>query len=208
MAEAMRQGRKGFGPLDHGCEDDDEDYGDEDGQEDDEDDEEDDEDGDAELDEAARMMLMMEEQEKMYIQQQMLEREYLKAAAANGHHIANGGTLPTAAQLKMLQNHMDELEDDLVDEKIIGNGGVEDEGDDLILAGGDGTARNGSAYKKLVMGESGYSPAANGHNQSQVDVKTWVEWYLIQEDHDFMVDVDHSFVTDKFNLIKIRELCG
>jgi|LauGreDrversion4_2_1035121.scaffolds.fasta_scaffold272562_1 hypothetical protein len=61
----------------------------------------------------------------------------------------------------------------------------------------------------MVMGESGYSPGvANGHNQSQIDVKTWVEWYLIQEDHDYMVEVDRSFVTDKFNLIKLRELCG
>jgi hypothetical protein len=62
MAEAMRKGRKGFGPMD-GEEEDDE-YGDEDGQDEDEDDEE----GDAELDEAARMMLMIEEQEKMYLQ--------------------------------------------------------------------------------------------------------------------------------------------
>ena len=204
MAEAMRQGRKGFfGPVDG--QEDDPDYGDEDGHEEDEEDE-DEEDDDAELDEAAKMMLMMEEQEKMYIQQQRLEREYLKAAAANGSIVGNGASMPTAAQLKMLQNHMDELEDELVDEKMIANG---DDEDDLILAGAAGAAPTESAYKKMVMGESGYSPTAgNGHSQSQIDVKTWIEWYLIQEDHDFMVEVDKSFVTDKFNLIKIRELCG
>ena len=109
----------------------------------------------------------------------MLEREYLKAAAAAGQHPINGGTLPTAAQLKMLQNHMDELEDDLVDEKIIANGGVEDEDDDLILAGAAGAAPTESAYKKMVMGESGYSPGTAGGGHSQIDVKTWIEWYLI-----------------------------
>jgi hypothetical protein len=32
----------------------------------------------------------------------------------------------------------------------------------------------------MVIGESGYSPGtagAGGH--SQIDVKTWIEWYLI-----------------------------
>ena len=136
MAEAMRQRGRGFGPMDNGEDDeyeDDEDYGEDDQHEQGEDDDE--EDVDAELDEAARMMLMMEEQEKLYLHQQMLEREYLKAAANAGQHPINGSTLPTVAQLKMLQNHMDELEDDLVDEKIVANGGVEDEEDDLILAG-------------------------------------------------------------------------
>ena len=71
---------------------------------------------------------------------------------------------------------MDELEDDLVDEKIIANAAGDDEEDDLILAGAAGAAPTESAYKKLVMGESGYSPAG-GH--SQLDVKTWIEWYLI-----------------------------
>lgn len=61
----MRQGRKGFGPLDN---DDEDDYGDEEGHEDDDEEEDEDLDGDAELDEAAKMMLMMEEQEKMYLQ--------------------------------------------------------------------------------------------------------------------------------------------
>lgn len=55
---------------------------------------------------------------------------------------------------------MNELEDDLVDEKIV-NGGAEDE-DDLILAGAPDADPNESAYKKLVMGESGYSPANAG----------------------------------------------
>ena len=106
----------------------------------------------------------------------MLEREYLKAAAANGQISGNGANMPTAAQLKMLQNHMDELEDDLVDEKMIAN----EEDDDLILAGAAGAAPTESAYKKMVMGESGYSPlAGQGHSQSQIDVKTWIEWYLI-----------------------------
>jgi hypothetical protein len=65
MAEAMRQGRKGFGPMDN---DDEDDYGDEEGHEDDDEEDDEDLDGDAELDEAAKMMLMMEEQEKMYLQ--------------------------------------------------------------------------------------------------------------------------------------------
>jgi hypothetical protein len=139
----------------------------------------------------------------------MLEREYLKAAAAAGQHPINGGTLPTSAQLKMLQNHMDELEDDLVDEKIMPNGLVDDDEDDLILANAAGAAPTESAYKKMVIGESGYSPGTAGAGgNSQIDVKTWIEWYLIQEDHDFMVEVDHSFITDKFNLIKLQELCG
>jgi hypothetical protein len=75
---------------------------------------------------------------------------------------------------------MDELEDDLVDEKMIANAGGDDEDDDLILAGAAGAAPTESAYKKMVMGESGYSPLAGpGHSQSQIDVKTWIEWYLI-----------------------------
>ena len=45
----------------------------------------------------------------------------------------------------MLQNHMDELEDDLVDEKVV-NEGADDE-DDLILAGAAGAAPTESAYK-------------------------------------------------------------
>ena len=107
----------------------------------------------------------------------------------------------------MIQNHMDELEDDLVDEKIV-NEGADDE-DDLILAGAAGADQTESAYKKMVMGESGYSPInGEGHGQSQIDVKTWIEWYLIQEDHDFMVEVDRTFITEKFNLVKIREVCG
>ena len=61
----------------------------------------------------------------------------------------------------------------------------------------------------MVMGESGYSPInGEGPGSSQIDVKSWIEWYLIQEDHDFMVEVDRTFITDKFNLVKIREVCG
>lgn len=97
---------------------------------------------------------MMEEQEKMYLQQQILEREYLKAAAAAGQPIANGSTLPSAAQLKLLQKHMDELDEDIVDDKILAGGVAgEEEDDDLILAGAAGAAPTESAYKKLMMGE-------------------------------------------------------
>ena len=65
----------------------------------------------------------------------------------------------------MLQNHMDELEDDLVDAKLVN--GVGDDEDDLILAGDPGAAPNESAYKKMVIGESSYSPVnAGDHGQS------------------------------------------
>ena len=61
----------------------------------------------------------------------------------------------------------------------------------------------------MVMVESGYSPInGEGHGSSKIDVKSWIEWYLIQEDHDFMVEVDRTFIIDKFNLVKIREVCG
>jgi hypothetical protein len=75
----------------------------------------------------------------------------------------------------MLQNHMDELEDDLVDDKIVNEDADADDEDDLILAGAAGAGQTESAYKKMVMGESGYSPInGEGHGQSQIDVKTWI----------------------------------
>ena len=104
---------------------------------------------------------------------------------------------------------MDELENDLIDEKLIPNG---EEEDDLILAGAAGAAPTESAMKQMVIGESGYSasrgPGALQHNQSQMEVKTWVEWYLIQEDHDYMVEIDINYIADKFNLVKLSEVCG
>lgn len=41
-----------------------------------------------------------------------------------------------------------------------------------------------------------------------MEVKTWVEWYLIQEDHDYMVEIDINYISDKFNLVKLSEVCG
>jgi casein kinase II subunit beta len=31
---------------------------------------------------------------------------------------------------------------------------------------------------------------------------------LALEDHDFLVEVERDFITDKFNLINLREMCG
>ena len=30
----------------------------------------------------------------------------------------------------------------------------------------------------------------------------------MQEDHDFLVEVERDFIMDKFNLVKLRENCG
>jgi hypothetical protein len=85
----------------------------------------------------------------------MLEREYLKTAAAAGQPITNGGLIPSAAQLKMLQKHMEELDDDIVDDKLLAGAvaAEDDEDDDLILAGAAGAAPTDSAYNKIVMGD-------------------------------------------------------
>ena len=40
---------------------------------------------------------------------------------------------------------------------------------------------------------------------SQVQYSTWVQWYLSLEDHEFLVEVDRDFISDKFNLIKLKE---
>jgi hypothetical protein len=66
----------------------------------------------------------------------------------------------------------------------------------------------------MMIGDSAYA-AANGaiqkspsSQQMMEQCRTWIEWYLIQEDHDFMVEVDREFIRDKQNLIKLREVCG
>ena len=33
----------------------------------------------------------------------------------------------------------------------------------------------------------------------------WIQWYLSLEDHDLLVEVDKEYITDKFNLIKLKE---
>jgi hypothetical protein len=59
-----------------------------------------------------------------------------------------------------------------------------------------------SAYRKL-MEQAGY-PGGQGA-AGGAEPKTWIQWYLIQEDHDFMVEVERDFISDKFNLIKLRD---
>ena len=60
-----------------------------------------------------------------------------------------------------------------------------------------------SAYRKL-MEQAGY-PGGQGAAAGAAEPKTWIQWYLIQEDHDFMVEVERDFISDKFNLIKLRD---
>lgn len=85
--------------------------------------------------------------------------------------------------------------------------------DDLILAGGmaNGAPVDESAYKKLIMDSAGGYPGMAGTaavGGPPIEVKTWIQWYLIQEDHDFMVEIEREYITDKFNLIKLREQSG
>jgi hypothetical protein len=67
--------------------------------------------------------------------------------------------------------------------------GMDDVGeDDLILAGGmmaNGAPVDESAYKKMLMDSAGGYPgiegstAAGGVGSSAIEVKTWIQWYLI-----------------------------
>ena len=202
MAEALKAQRlAAFGGKDHignNYYDEDDEYGgeDDDEQEEDEDDEEDDDD---EIDEeaAARMMMMMDEQEKLFMQQQMLEREYLKAAAKG---------IAMAGKPRLDGEHE---EDEEVD---VPAGYVGAPGDhDLILAGGMGDvggAQDESAYNKLIIGESDYQAKALQQQQQQIEIKSWIDWHLSLQDHDFMVHVEREYILDKFNLINLRETCG
>lgn len=33
----------------------------------------------------------------------------------------------------------------------------------------------------------------------------WIQWFLSLQDHDFLLEVDRDFISDKMNLLKLRE---
>jgi hypothetical protein len=121
----------------------------------------------------------------------MLEREYLKAAVAAGGSKAH----PTAQQLQMLAN----MDDDEEEEGAGGGEGADEEDDDMILAGG--------ANQAGEQEDSGDSSSKN-NGAKPIEIKRWLQWYLALEDHDFLVEVEREFISDKFNLIKMRDSCG
>lgn len=90
-------------------------------------------------------------------------------------------------------------------------GVIDNNEDDLILAAAD-AAHEESAYNKLEMEGSAEEcdsfDDAKGAIEKPAELKCWVQWYLALEDHDYMVEVDRDFITDKFNLIKLRDTCG
>lgn len=50
--------------------------------------------------------------------------------------------------------------------------------------------------------------SAEGSAHAKMELKSWLQWYLALEDHDFMVEVEREFMLDKFNFMKLRESCG
>ncbi len=185
----------------HAEEDEEDDYADE---------EEDEEEEELNDEAATRMMMMMDEQEKLYLHQQMLEREYLKASTASV--LAKGKQPPAInGKVPIIEESKVPPQNGLIGEMIqnpaglpLGLAEIDDELGEEILAGGNQAddAVDESAYKKLML-QSGY-PGGSQINDD-IAVKTWIQWYLIQEDHDFMVEVERDFIGDKFNLIKLRE---
>ena len=77
---------------------------------------------------------------------------------------------------------------------------------DMILAGGAGEDQ--SAYQKMLAdGEAYLGSTVAGKQIPPIELKNWIQWYLALEDHDFLVEVERSFILDQLNLIKLRESC-
>jgi casein kinase II subunit beta len=87
-----------------------------------------------------------------------------------------------------------EMEGDEDDEGAALVGGVDDGDDDLILAGEN---------ENQEVDENGVYTKGK-----PIEIKSWLQWYLALEDHDFLVEVERDFLKDKFNLINLRETCG
>ena len=77
----------------------------------------------------------------------------------------------------------------------------EEESDDGLQLAGEGTV--GSAYNPMMM-----DPNIDMNFQKMPSVKQfngWVQWFLSQEDHEFLLEVERDFIADKMNLIGLRD---
>ena len=78
--------------------------------------------------------------------------------------------------------------------------------DDLVLAAADAAGEESAELEGSAECDS--FDEVKGVSGKPVESKSWVQWYLALEDHDYLVEVERGFITDKFNLIKLRETCG
>ena len=190
----LRRKQGGFGVTaaeDHHMNnyDDEDEYGDEEEEDEDDDNEEDDEEIDEEA--AARMMMMMDEQEKLFLQQQMaLEHQYIKAATAAAGGMFPMGVSSAGALPSHMNNMIGGIGDDIIGEE---GGNLMGAEEDLILAGGSGAVGQHQLYEK---------------DMKPIELKSWLQWYLALEDHEFLVEVEREFLKDKFNFINLRETIG
>lgn len=68
--------------------------------------------------------------------------------------------------------------------------------DDLILAG-TSMGQDQTTYNKMMMEAGAYG--------KPLELKSWLQWYLALEDHEFLVEIENEFLKDKFNFINLRE---
>ena len=80
------------------------------------------------------------------------------------------------------------------------NAGDEESDDGLQLAG-EGII--GSAYNPMMMDPN---LDMNFHNIPAIkQFNGWIQWFLSQEDHEFLVEIERDFIGDKMNLLGLRD---
>lgn len=81
------------------------------------------------------------------------------------------------------------------------NAGDEDSDDGLVLAG---EANPGSAYNQMMMPDSNLDMNFQ-KIPSPKHFSGWIQWFISLEDHEFLIEVDKDFISDKMNLLGLRE---
>ncbi len=78
----------------------------------------------------------------------------------------------------------------------------DEESDDGLMLAGDGVV--GSGYNQLMLEDPNLDLNIQKMKEQSI-ISSWIQWFLALEDHDFLVEVDADFITDKMNLLKLSE---
>eukprot|EP00949_MAST-11_sp_MAST-11-sp1_P001725 g1725.t1 len=62
-----------------------------------------------------------------------------------------------------------------------------------------------SVISHLYRNRTGNHPMSSSSTDDSSDVESWVEWFLMQEGHEFFCEVDRGYIEDTFNLYGLRQ---